>query len=171
MATTCSRCGAKKGIMGAFTADLASDVYTCPDCTPIVAAENRQQESEKRQQEEARLTQLRYLAAKVLVTTTNGIDGFVVTKYLGIESVEFVIGTGVFSEITTDFQDFFGKRSTAFESKLQAAKKAAFEAFTMLAAEKGANAIIGVDIDYTEFSGNRIGLVLNGTLVRIAPAQ
>lgn len=164
MATTCSRCGAKKGIMGAFTADLASDVYTCHDCTPIVAAE-------KRQQEEARLTQLRYLAAKVLVTTTNGIDGFVVTKYLGIESVEFVIGTGVFSEITTDFQDFFGNRSTAFESKLQAAKKAAFEAFTMLAAEKGANAIIGVDIDYTEFSGNRIGLVLNGTLVRIAPAQ
>ena len=52
-----------------------------------------------------------------------------------------VIGTGMFSEISTEVEDFFGQRSSAFEKKLQAAKKAAFETLTMLAAEKGANAV------------------------------
>ena len=40
-------------------------------------------------------------------------------------------------------------------------------ALKILAAEKGANAVVGVDLDYTEFSGNRVGLILNGTLVKV----
>ena len=105
------------------------------------------------------------------MTTTHSIDGHSVKRYLGIESVEFVIGTGVFSEISTDFQDFFGRRSSAFERKLQEAKKTAFDTLAMIAAERGANAILGIDVDYAEFTGNRIGLIVNGTLVEIAPVS
>ena len=43
------------------------------------------------------------------------------------------------------------------------------DALKYVAAEKGANAVIGVDLDYSEFSGNRIALIINGTLVRLAP--
>ena len=42
------------------------------------------------------------------------------------------------------------------------------DALKYRAAEKGANAVIGIDVDYTEFSGNRVALILNGTLVKLA---
>jgi uncharacterized protein YbjQ (UPF0145 family) len=109
------------------------------------------------------------MSQNVLVTTTPGIDGHRIKKYLGIESVEFVIGTGVFSEVTTSIADFFGMRSTAFEKKLQSAKKGTMDALKFLAAERGANAIVGVDMDYCEFSGNRIALIISGTLVVAEP--
>ena len=166
MALTCSRCGAKQGVMAALTANIGEDVYVCSSCKE---KEAREKEKEAKDKEE-RLPQLRHLAKSVLFTTTHNIDGHTVVKYLGIESVEFVIGTGFFSEITTDVEDFFGQRSSAFEKKLQAAKKAAFDTLAMIAAEKGANAVVGIDVDYTEFSGNRVGLVVNGTLVEVQRA-
>jgi uncharacterized protein YbjQ (UPF0145 family) len=103
-----------------------------------------------------------------VVTTTHSIDGHRVFKYLGIESVEVVIGTGLWSEFTGDLADFLGRRSKGFEAKLQQAKEAAFQILKMKAAEKGAHAVIGIDMDYTEFSSNRIGVIVNGTLVRLA---
>jgi uncharacterized protein YbjQ (UPF0145 family) len=104
---------------------------------------------------------------KVVLTTTNGIEGYRIRRYLGIESVEIVIGTGVVSEFTSAITDFFGERSSAFEKKLAAAKQAALQRMKTLAFQKGANAVVGVDIDYTEFAANRIGVVVNGTLVLI----
>ena len=111
---------------------------------------------------------LRQNADKVIVTTTNHVEGCVVKQYLGVESVEFVVGTGIFSEITTDFQDFFGKRPSAFERKLQTAKEQSFKMLRLIAAKKGANAVIGIDLDYSEFAGNRVALIINGTLVKVA---
>ena len=62
-----------------------------------------------------------------------------------------------------------GHRNVGFEKKLQDAKQAAFKGLKYLAFQQGANAVVGIDIDYTEFSGNRIGLIVNGTLVSIVP--
>lgn len=140
--------------MAVLSVDLARLDYVCDEC---------------KQKERDRQKRLRELSARVIITSTHSIDGYTVINYLGIESVECVIGTGMFSEITTDVRDFFGLRSTDFEKKLQHAKKAALEAMKMLAAEKGADAIVGVDLDYTEFSGNRIGLIVNGTMVQLVP--
>ena len=103
----------------------------------------------------------------ILITTTNNIDDHKVSKYIDIESVEIVMGTGTFSEFGGDIADFFGARSSVFEQKLQKAKRTAFERLKYLAYEKEGNAVIGIDIDYTEFSGNRIGVVANGTIVFI----
>jgi uncharacterized protein YbjQ (UPF0145 family) len=129
-----------------------------------VTAKNAEVQAEKK-----RIERLVEISRNVLVTTTPGIDGHRIRKYLGIESVEFVIETGVFSEVTSSIADFFGARSTAFESKIRAPKKEAMDALKFLAAEQGANAIIGVDLDYCEFSGNRIALIINGTLVVAEP--
>ena len=90
-----------------------------------------------------------------------------VSRYVGIESVEVVIGTGVISEFTGGVADFFGQRSTDFEQKLQAAKKTAIQKLRFLALRQGGQAVIGVDLDYTEFSSNRIGVIANGTVVQI----
>lgn len=159
MALTCAKCGAKQGFMATLSADISSGEYVCDTCK---AAENRA----KREY----ATKIRALAEHVVVTSTPRIDGYYVEKYLGIESVEFVIGTGIFSEVSTSISDFFGARSSAFERKLQEAKKHAMDALKFLAAEKGANAVLAVDLDYSEFSGNRIALIINGTLAKVARA-
>ena len=110
-----------------------------------------------------------YKPGDVILTTTNNVEGYAINKYLGIESVEIVIGTGVISEFTSAITDIFGERATAFERKLADAKQEALHRLQVIAAQRGANAVVGVDIDYTEFASNRIGVVVNGTLVSIQP--
>ena len=60
---------------------------------------------------------------EIIITTTNHIDGYRVKKYIDVESVEIVIGTGIFSEVTAGIGDIFGLRSSAYEGKLSNAKK------------------------------------------------
>jgi uncharacterized protein YbjQ (UPF0145 family) len=110
---------------------------------------------------------IKSLLNEIYMTTTHSIDGYKVKKYIDIQSVEIVIGTGMFSEFTSGIADFFGDRSTAFEKKLQDAKKTALDKLKYRAFERDGNAVIGIDLDYTEFSGNRIGLIANGTIVEI----
>jgi uncharacterized protein YbjQ (UPF0145 family) len=169
VATTCKKCGAKIGLMSMLGGDLGSEKLYCQPCLEGIWAAKRLADDTARLAEEQRVRQIKQAAAKVIVTTIPKVDGTQVVAYLGIESVEFVIGTGVFSEITTSINDFFGARSSAFETKLRAAKIHAMAALKYIAAEKGANAVIGIDLDYTEFSGNRIALIINGTLVKLAP--
>ena len=109
-------------------------------------------------------------ASRVLVSTTQTLDGYNVARYLGVESVERVIGSGLLSEVTTGIQDMVGARSTAFETKLQAAKDDAFGALKVRAVEKGANAVIGVSLAYAPFDGNRMAVIVSGTLVKLKPS-
>jgi len=160
----CDRCKQDKGFLATLTADLSTGKYICPACHDILSAEQNAASIAKAKE----ANRIRELAKTVIVTTTPGIDGYYVKRYIGVESVEYVIGTGIFSEITTSFQDVIGSRSTTFENKLQTAKTQAMFALKMLAAENGANAVVGIDLDYTEFSNNRIALIINGTLVEIA---
>ena len=144
-------------MLALITADLGGGEYVCDPC-----------KAKAERQARVKAEVIREAAAKVIVTTTPSVDGTRVVAYLGIESVEYVIGTGPVAEFTTGIADIFGARSTAFEKKLQTAKVQAMDALKFRAAEKGANAVIGVDLDFTEFSGNRVALVLNGTLVKLA---
>ena len=144
---------------------------------PIRKEEIRQEEyraeQEKIQQEEQKTQENRRKIyekiEKIPVTTTMNIDGHKVKEYIDIASVEVVIGTGVISEFTSEIADLFGQRSTGFEQKLADAKKYAINRLKYEAVERGGDAIIGIDLDYTEFSGNRIGVVINGTIVKLDP--
>jgi uncharacterized protein YbjQ (UPF0145 family) len=113
----------------------------------------------------------KYLRENIVMTTTNNIDGFHVTKYIDIKSIEIVIGTGFFSENISVIQDIFGLRSSMFEGKLADAKRVATEQLRYDAFKAGGNAVIGVDLDFTEFSGNRVGLIMNGTVVIVEKDQ
>jgi uncharacterized protein YbjQ (UPF0145 family) len=125
------------------------------------------QEEAERTDEAQREEQIKALARQVILTTTHGVDGYYIKRYIGLESVEYVIGTGIFSEMSGAVADIFGERSTAFEEKLQTAKKVATSTLKIRAAKQGANAVVGIDMDYAEFDGNRVALILNGTLVEI----
>jgi uncharacterized protein YbjQ (UPF0145 family) len=107
------------------------------------------------------------LVARVILTTTPSVEGYVVEAYFGLESVEFVMGSGLFTEVGGEWADFWGVRSHGFESKLHDAKTTAVRLLKVAALNRGGNAVIGVDMDYAEFSGNRVALILNGTVVRV----
>jgi uncharacterized protein YbjQ (UPF0145 family) len=157
---TCAKCG----VSLAFWDGVPYEGQTiCRNCMALIKSNPNMAKSILRVEE------LMAKSKEVKLTTTNNIDGYKVKKYINIESIEVVIGTGVFSEFTTSFQDFFGARSTGFEKKLADAKKAAMDLLKIAAVQKGGNAVIGIDLDYTEFSSNRIGIILNGTIVEIMP--
>ena len=102
-----------------------------------------------------------------MLTTGYDFSGYKITKYCGVISGQVVLGTGFLSEFTASFADFFGEESNKFADKLETAKNAALEKLIIKSAEKGGNAIIGVDFDYITFHGNMIGVVANGTSVVI----
>ncbi len=104
------------------------------------------------------------------MTTTPTIEGYRISTYIGIESVEVVIGTGVWSELSSSIADFFGSRSTEFEHKLSMAKRLTIQKMKYMATQKEADAVVAMDLDYTEFSGNKIGVIASGTLVTIEKA-
>jgi uncharacterized protein YbjQ (UPF0145 family) len=160
----CSECGARLGLLSGFTTDIAGQTL-CKECQQKATLSRAEQQRREREREKDIATR----AETVIVTTTATLEGHQIVAYLGIESVEIVIGTGLFVELTGEISDFFGQRSKGFEGKLQNAKRLAFQILKTLAARQDANAVVGIDLDYTEFSGNRIGLIVNGTLVRAVP--
>lgn len=105
----------------------------------------------------------------MLLTTGNHFENHTIESYCGIVSGECVLGTGFLSSLDATIADFLGISSTSYNEKLDAAKQAALSIVEKKAAALGANAIISVDIDYTTFTADLIGVVVNGTAVKITP--
>ena len=103
----------------------------------------------------------------MLQTTGYNFDGYRIVKYLKVVSSEVVLGTGLFSSIGSSVADFTGKRSGAYERKLEEGKESAIYNLEKKTTSLGGNAIIGIDIDYTNFVGDVIGVVATGTAVII----
>lgn len=103
----------------------------------------------------------------LLLTTGNLFEGWRITDYLGIITGETALGTGMFSSWEASFADMAGTTSTAFSDKLTRAKNLALEGLKKQCARRGGNAIIGVGFDYITFTGNMIGVVANGTAVKV----
>ena len=110
---------------------------------------------------------LRKAAESQMLTTGYDFSGYKIVGYVGVISGEVVLGTGFLSEFSASFSDLFGAESGAFADKLETAKDASIKKLTLKSAEKGGNAIIGVDFDYITFASNMIGVVANGTSVVI----
>ncbi|MFC5409845.1 heavy metal-binding domain-containing protein [Larkinella bovis] len=105
----------------------------------------------------------------MLVTTTSSIEGKRVTKYLGLANGEAIIGSNLIKDFFATVRDIKGGRSSAYEQALREAKSIAMKEMIEQAQRLGANAIIGVDLDYQTIGGNG-GLLMvsaNGTAVVI----
>lgn len=106
----------------------------------------------------------------MIITTTESVEGRRVTAYLGIVSGDAVMGTNVFKDFFAGIRDIVGGRSGAYEKELQKAKEFALEDMQARAAELGADAIIGVDLDYESISGEKVNMLMvsaNGTAVKL----
>ena len=137
---------------------------------PKISEHDKQQSAEKkateqREQSIKNRVAIEKLASTQMLTTGHDFCGYTIKKYLGIVSGEVVLGTGFLSEFSASFSDLLGSQSQSFANKLEEAKNAALKRMIQRSAEKGGNAVIGVDFDYITFSSNMIGVVANGTSV------
>ena len=103
----------------------------------------------------------------IMTTTGYNFETHKILEYIGVSSGEVVLGTGFLSEFSAGISDFFGSASGSFAEKLEKAKNAALYILLNNAADKDANAIIGIDFDYITFASNMIGVVATGTLVKV----
>ncbi|MGD1933157.1 MAG: heavy metal-binding domain-containing protein [Candidatus Phaeomarinobacter sp.] len=84
----------------------------------------------------------------MLVTTTNSVEGRRIVEYKGLVAGEAVTGANVVRDIFAGLRDFFGGRSGAYEKVFRSSREAAIEDMMHQADAAGANAVVGVDIDY-----------------------
>lgn len=84
----------------------------------------------------------------MLVTTTNTVEGRRIVEYKGLVAGEAVTGANVVRDIFAGVRDFFGGRSGAYEKVFRSSREAAIEDMIRNAEAAGANAVVGVDIDY-----------------------
>lgn len=105
----------------------------------------------------------------MLLTTTPTIEGRTIQQYYGIVSGEVIIGANFIKDFTASLHDFFGGRSTQYEDTLIEAKEAAMKEMTDRAIRMGANAIVGIDLDYETVgqSGSMLMVSCSGTAVKI----
>ena len=105
----------------------------------------------------------------MLITTTPTIEGKRITNYYGIVSGETIIGANVFRDLFASIRDIVGGRSGAYEEVLREAKETALREMQDQAARMGANAVIGVDLDYETVggSGSMLMVTESGTAVYI----
>lgn len=106
----------------------------------------------------------------MLVTTTHTLQDRKIADYLGICSAEAVCGANLFRDMFAGIRDIVGGRSGAYENVLREGKELAIEDMCAQAAELGANAVIGVDIDYEVVGekGSMLMVAVSGTAVRVA---
>lgn len=105
----------------------------------------------------------------MLVTTTNVVEGRRVVEYMGLVAGEAILGANIFRDIFASIRDIVGGRSGSYEKVLNDARQTAIGELTDKAAALGANAVIGVDLDYETIGSNGSMLMVTaaGTAVRI----
>jgi uncharacterized protein YbjQ (UPF0145 family) len=107
----------------------------------------------------------------MIIVTTPTITGQRITATQGLVSGEAILGANIFKDIFANIRDIVGGRSAAYEQELRKAKAIALEEMQQQARELGANAVVGVDLDY-ETIGQSSGMLMvsaSGTAVTIAP--
>ena len=105
----------------------------------------------------------------MILTTTPSVEGRQILEYKGIIFGEVISGVDVLRDFTAGLSNFFGVRSGAYEEELTNARETALRELEQRAQERGANAVVGVDVDY-EVLGSNNGMLMvtaSGTAVLI----
>jgi len=103
----------------------------------------------------------------MLVTTTPSVEGRRITRYCGVVCGEAILGANIFKDMFAGLRDIVGGRSGTYEKELQRAREIALKELEERASSMGANAVVGVDLDY-EVMGRENGMLMvsaSGTAV------
>ena len=107
------------------------------------------------------------MPARLIITTTPTVEGKRITKYCGLVTGEAILGANIFKDFFAGIRDIVGGRSAAYEEELQKARTIALAELEQAAEDLGANAVVGVDIDYETVGGKGSMLMvsISGTAV------
>jgi uncharacterized protein YbjQ (UPF0145 family) len=105
----------------------------------------------------------------VILTTTHAIDGRIVSEYLGVVTGEAILGANIVRDLFAGVRDIVGGRSGAYEEELRNAREIALQEMEAEAGARGADAVIGIDLDYETVGGQGSMLMVSasGTAVRL----
>jgi uncharacterized protein YbjQ (UPF0145 family) len=103
----------------------------------------------------------------MLISTTHTLDGKRITSYLGLVSGEAILGANIFKDFFAGIRDIVGGRSAAYEEELRKARDIAVEEMSAQATALGANAVVGVDLDYETIGqgASMLMVIASGTAV------
>lgn len=105
----------------------------------------------------------------MLMTTTPSVEGRQITEYLGIVFGEVISGVDFVKDFAAGLSNFFGGRSGTYEEELIRAREQAMQEMQQRAYQMGADAVVGIDVDY-EVLGSNNGMLMvtaSGTAVRL----
>ena len=105
----------------------------------------------------------------MIVTTTPSVEGRRIVAYLGTVGGEAILGANVFRDLFASIRDIVGGRSGAYERTLREAKDTAIQDMVDAAAARGADAVVGVDLDYEVVgsNGSMLMVTCSGTAVKL----
>lgn len=105
----------------------------------------------------------------MITTTTPNIEGKQIVAYKGIVTGETIVGANIFRDILASVRDIVGGRSGAYENALRDAREMAIQEMVDAARSKGANAVVGIDLDYEVIgqNGSMLMVSASGTAVEI----
>ena len=101
----------------------------------------------------------------MLNSTTNSLEDRKINKYYGVVTGEAILGTNIFKDIFAGVRDIVGGRSNAYEKELRKARQIAFKEMNQQASLLGANAVVGIDIDYETIGNGMLMVTVTGTAV------
>lgn len=103
----------------------------------------------------------------MILTTTPSVDGRRIRQYCGVVTGEAILGANVFKDFFANIRDIIGGRSAAYEQELKKARQIAFDEIEQAARDLGADAIVGIDLDYEVVgqSGGMLMVSISGTAV------
>ena len=105
----------------------------------------------------------------MLLTTTPTVEGKPIQQYIGIVTAETIIGANIFKDIFAGIRDIVGGRSGTYERVIEEARTSALSELTQKAQNMGANAVVGVDLDFETVGsgGSMLMVVATWTAVKI----
>ena len=105
----------------------------------------------------------------MIITTTNSIEGFTIDRYLGLVTGEVIAGVNLIKDIGAGLRNLFGGRSQGYEEELLTARESAQRELVERAQRLGADAVVGVDLDYEVLGqGDMLMVSVTGTAVALS---
>lgn len=106
----------------------------------------------------------------MILSTTPTIDGYTICEYRGVVTGETIIGANVFKDFFAGIRDIVGGRAGSYEKVLRDARDSSMQEMMRQAQAMGANAVVGIDIDYETIgaNGSMLMVAVSGTAVVIA---
>jgi len=146
----CDNCG--KEVKQRYASRWRAEFWLCDECKLT-------------EKEPPDVKELQKKYDNIMVTTTYAVEGKKIIKYIDVISAEIIEGLSLFKDFSSGIADIFGGSASGYEKALDKMKSVAFNKLKKKAYDLGANAIIGIDLDYGDLRGSMLMLVVNGTAV------